>query len=167
LRRRSGGSRWTNGFRGAVAGAAATWLMDLVTTGLLDARSAETTRREEAARPNGKGSVENLVDRIEAMMGRPLTGSQRATAMQAIHFGLGIGPGALYAAVRRDLPLIGAGRGLVYGILLWAVNDEYLNTKLGLAAPFAAYPVQTHWRGFVGHVVLGMATDAGVDVLGG
>jgi uncharacterized membrane protein YagU involved in acid resistance len=141
--------------------------MDLVTTGLLEAQSAETTRREEAARPDGKGSVESLVDRIEAITGWSLTGSQRAAAMQGIHFGLGICPGALYGAVRRDLPLIGARRGLVYGVLLWAVNDEYLNTKLGLAAPFAAYPLETHWRGFVGHVVLGMATDAGVDILGG
>jgi hypothetical protein len=141
--------------------------MDLVTTGLLEAQSAETTRREEAARPDGKGSVESLVDRIEAITGWSLTGSQRAAAMQGIHFGLGICPGAHRSRAGLGGRRRTARRGLVYGVLLWAVNDEYLNTKLGLAAPFAAYPLETHWRGFVGHVVLGMATDAGVDILGG
>ena len=50
---------------------------------------------------------------------------------------------------------------------VWAVNDEYLNTRLGLAGPFAAYPIETHFRGLVGHVVLGVATDTGISLLGG
>jgi hypothetical protein len=154
-------------WRGALAGAAATWLMDLVTTGLLEGQSEETTAREEAARPNGKGAVENLVGLIEARSGLTLDEAQRSQLAQAIHFGLGIAPGALYALVRRRLPLIGAGHGLLYGLLLWALNDEYLNTKLGLAGSFEAYPLDTHWRGLVGHAVLGVATDVGIDLLRG
>ena len=153
--------------RGAVAGAVGTWLMDLVTTGLLEGQSPETTQREEAARPNGKGSVENLVDRLERTYGRPLSETQRSVLAQGIHFGLGIGPGAVYGVLRHRVPFLGAGRGLVYGLLLWAVNDEYANTALGLAGPFSAYPLETHARGLVGHVVLGMATDSGIAVLGG
>jgi hypothetical protein len=161
------GSWWAAAARGALAGAAATWLMDLVTTGLLEGQSEEATRREEDARPNGKSAVDNLVDRFEAAYGLSLSGSQRSVAAQAIHYGLGIVPGAFYAALRHRVPLVGAGRGILFGLLLWAVNDEYLNTTLGLAAPFEAYPPETHWRGLVGHAVLGAATDTGVDLLGG
>ena len=167
MTRTTGGSWLADAARGALAGAVGTWLMDLVTTGLLEGQSRETTRREEAARPNGKGSVENLVDRIEKMSGRPFDPRQRTMLTQVIHYGLGVAPGALYGALRHRVPLLGAGRGLVYGLVLWAVNDEYANTALGLAGPFGAYPLQTHWRGLVGHVVLGMATDSGIDALGG
>jgi uncharacterized membrane protein YagU involved in acid resistance len=158
---------WAEGVRGGLAGFGATWLMDVVTTGLYAGQAEATTEREEAARPNGKSAVENLVDRIEARSGRTFTDAQRSAVTQAIHFGLGVGPGAAYAVLRRRMPLVGASRGLLYGALLWAVNDEYLNTALGLAGPFGGYPLETHWRGLVGHIVLGMATDSGIDVLGG
>ena len=69
--------------------------------------------------------------------------------------------------LRNRLPLVGAGRGILFGLTLFAVNDELMNTALGLAGPPGAYPLETHWRGLVGHVVLGVATDAGVSVLGG
>jgi len=152
---------------GALGGAMGTWLMDLVTTGLLEGQSKESLRREKEASPNGKSSVANLVDRIEGLAGVTLKANQRSMATQAIHYGLGILPGALYGSLRNRLPLLGAGRGVVYGVILWAVNDEYLNARLGLAGDFGAYPFQTHWRGLVGHIALGVATDTAVDVLGG
>jgi hypothetical protein len=158
---------WADAFRGAIAGGLATWLMDLVTTGLLEGQDEEVTHREEAARVNGKSSVANLVDRVATEYGLDLDDPQRSVAEQAIHYGLGVIPGALYAVVRHRVPVLRAGRGLAFGILLWAVNDEYLNTRLALAGPFEAYPLETHWRGFVGHAVLGAATDTGIDLLGG
>ena len=153
--------------RGALAGGIATWLMDLVTTGLLTDQSTSVTERERAARPNGRGPVENLVDRIERQLDLSIDDRQRSVLVQAIHFGLGIVPGASYATLRCHLPLLGAARGAVYGALLWVVMDEYFNTALGLAGVFDAYPLETHWRGLVGHVVLGVATDTVIDVLGG
>ena len=56
-------------FRGALAGAAATWAMDQVTTVMLSLQAPEVTRQEEAARANGKSSVMNLVDKVEAETG--------------------------------------------------------------------------------------------------
>ncbi len=50
--------------------------------------------------------------------------------------------------------------------MVWALNDEALNSALGLSGAFVDYPLQTHLRGAVGHVVLGIATDAGIDLLG-
>ncbi len=153
--------------RGAIAGAIATWLMDLVTTGLLEGQSKQTLRREKAASPNGKSSIANLIDRIEATTGTALEPDQRSIAIKAIHLGLGIVPGALYGVFRDRVPLLGAGRGVLYGLILWAVNDEYLNSKLGVTGSFGAYPLESHWRGLVGHIALGAATDTGIDILGG
>jgi hypothetical protein len=72
---------------------------------------------------------------------------------------LAIGP---FARVRLD-----GRRGLVYGLLLFLVSDEALNTELGFAGPPDAYPKATHIRGLVGHLVLGVATDSVADILGG
>ena len=144
--------------RGALAGAAATWLMDLVTTGMVQQQSEAAREREEAARPNGRSSVDNLVARLEQDFNLRLDDGARARLSSAIHYGLGAVPGAAYAALANRVPLVGAANGLLYGVVLWALNDEYLNTKLGLAGPFDAYPGETHWRGLVGHVVLGAAT---------
>jgi hypothetical protein len=153
--------------RGAIAGGVATWFMDLVTTALYEAQSDETNARERAAQARGKGSVENMLERFESVTGIAVPDDLRPAALQALHYGLGIGPGAAYGVLRNRLPLVGAGRGILFGLTLFAVNDEFMNTALGLAGPPGAYPLETHWRGLVGHVVLGVATDAGVSVLSG
>jgi hypothetical protein len=161
------GSFLGNAVRGAIAGAAATWVMDLATSAMLDRQSPGSRGREEAARVNRKSSIENLVDRAADVFDIELDAEMNARATQATHYALGIVPGALYGALRDRVPLIGAGGGLVYGALLWAVNDEWLATQLGLAAPPDAYPPETHLRGLVGHLVLGAGTDSGIDLLGG
>jgi hypothetical protein len=153
--------------RGALAGAAATWLMDQVTTGLYEAQPPEVTRLEAAGRPNGKSSVANLVDRVESVTGFSVPEPNRPTVEYAIRYALGIVPGAIYGVMRRYLPFARLGRGLAFGLALFAINDEYLNTKLGLAGPMDAYPPETHLRGLAGHAVLGVGTETGIQLLGG
>ena len=153
--------------RGALAGTAATWLMDQVTAGIQQQQRPEDAEREAAARPNGKTPAANLVDALAGRLGLDLPESSRGLAEQVVHFGLGAGPGALYALLRDRLPGLGAGSGLLYGAVLFLVNDEYVNTALGLAGPPDAYPLSSHLRGLVGHLVLGVATDIGIEVTGG
>lgn len=156
-----------NAIRGAIAGAAATWAMDQVTTLMYAVQAREVTDKEAAARPNGKGAVTNLVDRAEAETGVVVPDSRRALVESAVHYGLGAVPGALYGVFRKWIPFARFGSGLGYGLALFALNDEYLNTRLGLAGPPRAYPVETHLRGLAGHAVLGVATETGIQVLGG
>lgn len=153
--------------RGALAGAAATWLMDLVTTGLYEAQPSEVTKQEQAAQPNGKSSVANLVDKVEVQAGITVPAARRPLVEQVIHYALGIVPGAMYGVLRRWLPFARFGRGLAYGLALFVVNDEWLNTQLGLAGPVDAYPPETHLRGLAGHAVLGVSTETGIQLLGG
>jgi uncharacterized membrane protein YagU involved in acid resistance len=152
------GFLWTAA-RGAAAGAVGTWVMDRVTTKVLERQSPADTARERAAWPNGKPSVENLVDLGAERLGITLQARQRERAIGLVHYGLGMGPGVLYALLRKRVPLLGAGMGLVYGLLLFAVNDELLNTALGLSGPPEAYPASSHLRGLVGHLALGVTTD--------
>ena len=149
---------WTAA-RGALAGAVATWVMDRVTTAMYERESAEDRAREEEAWPNGKPSVPNLVDLGSRITGVRFSPEARPAVEQTTHYLLGVGPGVLYALLRRRVPMLGAGRGLVFGLVLFAVNDELLNAALGLSGPPDAYPAAAHLRGLVGHVVLGMATD--------
>jgi hypothetical protein len=153
-------------FRGAIAGVAATWAMDQVTTVMLSLQAPEVTKQEEAARPSGKSSVTNLVDRVEAQTGLVVPPKQRPLVEQVVHYALGAIPGALYG-IARHMPFVRAGNGLFFGLGLFAVNDELLNTKLGLASAPQAYPPETHLRGLAGHAVLGVATETGIQLLGG
>ncbi|HET7026606.1 MAG TPA: hypothetical protein VFI28_02825 [Candidatus Limnocylindrales bacterium] len=153
--------------RGAIAGAVATWAMDQVTTSLLEQASDSDKAQEKAVQPRGRSSARNLTDMLVDQLGIDASEDQRSQAATAVHWCLGIVPGALYGALRRRVPLLGAGRGLVYGTVLFLGNDEYLNSELGFAADPGAYPASTHVRGFVGHLVLGAATDTVCDLLGG
>ena len=153
--------------RGGIAGAAATWAMDQFTTVMYEAQAPEVTEQEAAARPNGKGSVSNLVDRMEVETGYVVPVERRPLVEQLVHYTLGIIPGAIYGVLRRWVPFARLGSGVAFGLLLFAANDEYMNTKLGLAGPFEAYPPETHLRGLAGHAVLGVATETGIQLLGG
>jgi uncharacterized membrane protein YagU involved in acid resistance len=157
---------WTDALRGAVAGAVATWVMDGVTTAMLESQPKQVTNREEAAQPNGRSSVGNLVANAQSAVGIRLRIANRRKVETAVHYALGIVPGAIYGALRPRVPGLGAARGLAYGTAVFLLNDELLNTKLGLAGPITAYPTQTHLRGLVGHVVLGATMDTGLDLLG-
>jgi hypothetical protein len=153
--------------RGAIAGAAATWVMDQVTTLLYETQAPEVTEQEVAARPNGKSSVTNMVDRVERETGLTVPPARRPVVENLVHYALGAVPGALFAIVRRWLPFSRAGAGLAFGLVLFAVNDEYLNSALGFSGPPQAYPPETHFRGLAGHAVLGVTTETGIQLLGG
>ena len=156
-----------NATRGAIAGAAATWAMDQVTTVMLAVQAPEVTAQEEAARPGCKSSVTNLVDKVEAETGLMVPPRRRALVEQVVHYALGAIPGAIYGVCRRWIPFARSGSGLFYGLGVFAINDEYLNTKLGLASTPRAYPPETLLRGLAGHAVLGVATETGIQLLGG
>lgn len=153
--------------RGGIAGGVATWFMDQFTTGMVKSESEAIAAAESAARPHGQTAIANLVEQLDRRLGLDLDVDGKNAAGSVIHYGLGVAPGAAYGVVAPRLPVVALGSGLAFGIAVWLVNDEYLNARLGLAAEWGQYPIQTHWRGLVGHAVLGVATHVGFSLLAG
>ncbi|HZB61048.1 MAG TPA: hypothetical protein VE423_00120, partial [Microvirga sp.] len=66
---------------------------------------------------------------------------------------------AIYGALRGRVPGVDAGAGLVYGLAMFALEDEIANPAFGFAAPPGRYPWQPHARGLVAHLVYGVVTE--------
>lgn len=147
--------------RGAVAGVVGTVIMDAVTTALYEHQSAAVTERETAAMPNGKGAAEMAAIKTAAALGLALSDDQSKRGASLFHWAVGVVPAAIFYGLAGDrLRSLGPVRGLIFGVGLFAAVDEGVNTALGFAASPRAYPIETHMRGLLGHVVLGAATDA-------
>jgi len=149
---------------GALAGAAATWVMGKATTYLYEHESETAREREDKAR-GGKSAYETAAEKAAGLAGKELSKDQRKKLGSAIHWMTGVGSTALYALLRRR---IAAGKGLgrelaagaLFGTAVWLLLDEVGNTALGLTPGPAAFPWQTHARGLAGHLVLGLAAES-------
>lgn len=151
--------------KGAVAGAVGVWLMALVCTAMYEQEDEAAKVREEAARVEGKDPASVAAGRLARAAGAPLTGASEGQVATGIHYALGVLPGAAYGVLRHHLGDSGTIRGLAYGLVLFPINDEAIGSALGLAAGPTEYPWQVHARGLTAHLVLGVATDAVLDVL--
>ena len=144
---------------GAVAGMAATFALSGVTQALYARESTPNRLREIWAR-KGKSANRVAVDRLADAAGVSLSTAQTEAAEGVLHFGIGAGSGAVYAAVRPHIPVSPVVKGLGFGASLWLVADEGINPALGLAAGPAGYPWQAHARGLAAHLTFGLATEA-------
>lgn len=149
---------------GAVAGAAATWLMDFTTTALYEAEPKAIQDQENKARGD-KTAYEIAAERGARLFDKKLDEDQRKQAGTAIHWATGIAAGAAYGALRHALPAMKIGSGLAFGTAFWLAVDEGANTLLGLTPSPSKFPWQTHARGFAGHTVLGTAVESVFDVV--
>ncbi len=161
---RNNGDMLADVVKGALAGAAATWVMGQVTSHLYEHESREARQQEDDAR-GGKIAYGVAAEKAAEIVGQELTEEQRKQYGSAIHWGLGIGAGALYGALRHRVPGAEWGHGLLFGAAFWALVDEAGNTALGLTPGPTAFPWQTHARGLTGHLVFGVATDAALHAL--
>lgn len=151
--------------KGAIAGAVGVWALDKVTWWLWDRENPAVLQQEREARPGGLDPAHVMANRAAEVMGTELTPRQPHPAGIAVHYGLGIMPGAAYGALRKRVGGVGAAGGLLYGLGLFLVQDEGLNPILGTSGGPTEYPWQAHARGLVGHLVLGAATHATLDLL--
>ncbi|HEV2734233.1 MAG TPA: DUF1440 domain-containing protein, partial [Longimicrobiaceae bacterium] len=152
--------------RGAAAGAAAWWAMDRALSLMYDAQGPRVREREDRAR-GGVPALEVLAERGARLAGADLPDGRRPEAGTALQWVMGIGAGVLYGVLRPRFPALRAGGGLAYGAAFSLAVDEGLVPLLGLAPGPAAFPWQTHARGFAGHLVFGAAAEAAMRVLDG
>ncbi|MXQ14809.1 catalase family protein [Microvirga makkahensis] len=147
---------------GAIAGAAAVWVMDRVDwfnyrRGL---DSPRTRRRTQQARPRGMDPAHLVAAETADTAGASLTPRQLDAAGLAVHYGFGMMPGALYGALRGRVAYLDAGRGSLFGLGLFLIKDEGINAAVGLSGRPRDYPWTAHARGLVAHLVYGLVTDA-------
>jgi hypothetical protein len=151
--------------KGAIAGAIGVWAMDKVTWAMWHRTDPGHLRQEEQARPGGLDPAHIMANQAAEAMGTELVPRQPHAAGTAVHYGLGVMPGAAYAALRHRMPMMTAGAGLLYGLGLFVANDEIANPLLGTSGGPTEYPMEAHVRGLVGHLVLGAATHASLKVM--
>ena len=155
----------TSTARGGAAGAVGVVAMDAVTWLLYRRESRLNLLREKRARRDGKDSAHALVRRVGEAVGTDAGSSEPNGAGIAVHYALGMGPGAVYAEQRGKRPWLRRGNGALYGAGLYVVNDLLAARLLRIVGPQRSYPWQAHARGIVGHVVLGVVTEAALKAM--
>jgi uncharacterized membrane protein YagU involved in acid resistance len=151
-------------FKGAVAGAVATWVMGKVTDVMYQREDGRARKREDTAR-GGRTAYGAAAEKAARVAGTTLGDKQREQAGSALHWTLGIGAGAVYAVARRRFERIGRLAGVGFGTAFWAAVDEGVVPALGLTPGPLAFPWQTHARGLAGHLTFGTVTDGTLRVL--
>jgi hypothetical protein len=151
-------------FKGAVAGAVATYVMGKVTSYMYEHEDRDVRRREDEAR-QGRSAYETAAEKAAAAAGTTLALHQRETLGSAIHWALGIGAGAAYAVLRRRVQVLGGAAGTAFGTAFWAFLDEGMVPALGLTPGPTRFPWQAHARGLVGHLTFGTVTDGTLRLL--
>lgn len=152
--------------KGAIAGAIGVWALDKVTWAMWDRTDPEKLRQEEQeARPRGMDPAHVIANRAAEAMGTELTPRQPHPAGLAVHYAIGVVPGALYGALRHRTPALTTAGGMLFGLGLFVVQDEGLNPILGSSGNPTDYPAEAHVRGLVGHLVFGAAMHASLKLL--
>ncbi len=144
--------------KGALAGAAATWVMGQVTTLMYGHEEKAARAREDSAR-GGKTAYGVAAEKLAHAAGVELSDDARKQSGQAIHWTLGIATGAAYALMRKRWPATAAVKGLPFGAAFFLIVDEAANALLGLTPGPMACPWQAHARGLGGHLAYAAATE--------
>ena len=142
---------------GLISGLVGTFLMDKVTT-LLYKYESEATKKKESSLMKEPAYV-LLARRVAEKSGFKLTDRQAATGGSLLHWTYGITWGGVYGALHDRVPAFTKAGGLLYGISVFALGDEGLNTALRLSPPPRAFPLAVHLRGLVGHIVYAVTSD--------
>lgn len=151
--------------QGAIAGVVGTWAMDVATWSIYRQHDDDVLEQERRTRVYGKDTAHAAARHLARAVGSDAARDEPNALGILIHYQLGVAPGMLYARLRRRFPWLATGRGAFWGATLYVTNDLIAGRALRLTGPQRQYPWQTHVRGLVGHVVLGVATHLTLDAL--
>jgi hypothetical protein len=163
LKNHSSGNMLLWAAAGAAAGTLAVWVMDRFDWFAYNRMPEEDRQRTVQARPDGKDPAHVMASKVASLAGKQI--SQPHPAGIAVHYSLGMLPGAIYGALYDKVPLLSAGRGSVFGLGLFLAQDEGLNALTGLSGKPSEYPWQDHARGLAAHVLFGVVTDTTIRFL--
>ena len=143
-------------FVGVTAGYLAGQAMDRATTWYYGRQSDASKQREQELLPEGAPMAS--ARKLAGLLGIEPTEDQTSTLAQSLHYSLGQLYGLVAAVLtRRGVPPVAAG--LASGAGGFLLVDELAN-GLFFTPPPQAYPVESHLRGIIGHLTLGVVTGA-------
>ncbi|MDO5370060.1 hypothetical protein [Paracoccus sp. (in: a-proteobacteria)] len=155
---------------GTVAAVAATVALDRLDWFMWNNLSPETRQRTRSVRPEGLDPGHLIARKAARALGTDIAPRGRDNqhpAGVAVHLAIGMVPALAYAALRRRAPSLTAGGGTLFGLGMFTLHDEGMNTASGLGARPAEYPWQAHARGLVAHLVYGAVLEGTLRLLDG
>ena len=141
-----------------LGGYVGTKVMEPVSSRLYELESEQDRRREDEARPGMPYAI--AARKTADLLGVTLTDKQHGRLALAFHYGLAVQWAPLYPLLRRKAGLGPVAAGLATGAAMSLIADEMMTPALGFSAPNRAYPLSTHLRGFVAHLVFGLGVAA-------
>lgn len=145
-----------------LAGYVGTKLMEPVSAKLYQLESQTDREREDAARPGAPYAL--AADKTADLLGLRLSEENKRRLSLLFHYGLAFQWAPVYAVLRRRTALRPASAGLATGAAMSLVADELMTPAFGFSAPNRAYPLSTHVRGFVAHLVFGLGVAATTEL---
>ncbi|EYD75707.1 hypothetical protein Rumeso_02794 [Rubellimicrobium mesophilum DSM 19309] len=170
LGQRQGDGTGATLLKGTLAGLAATVALDRLDWFMWDHLDPATRERTRSVRPDGLDPGHVIARKVAQAMGtdiEPRGPDNQSPAGVAVHAAMGLAPALAYAALRDRVPAMTAGRGTLFGLGLFLMQDEGLNTLTGLGARPQDYPWQAHARGLIAHLVYGAVLEATMRALDG
>jgi uncharacterized membrane protein YagU involved in acid resistance len=154
---------------GVVSGLAGGLAMNLFTrlvsvaTAKRGAESVATGRGvqplEAAGPPDDDAAIRVGSAAYRAVTGRRPPRRVRPALGAAAHYALSVGLAVGYAWLGPRLPGVRAGRGAVFGSIVWAIADETVMPALGLSRGPRELTAGTHVQALAGHWVYGATVD--------
>jgi putative membrane protein len=147
---------------GLVAGTVGTMVMERVSMALYEYESEEDKKREEELREAMPTVV--MVQKLNEQAELGLSDERVQKLGEWAHFGFGVGWGPVYAALERRTQLHPVVLGSLLGTGVWVLFDEGFVPLVKLSPPNKEFPLSTHVRAFLNHLVFGL-TIAGVTAV--
>lgn len=148
---------------GLAAGYAATQVTQAIQPVLYRLTPRAVKQREESVRPGQPSRI--AAKKIGKQMGIAMRGKWLARAASALHCGTGLAWGPVYGLLRRFSGMRPWWAGLATGAAMSLIVDETLSPALGCSAPGGEYPVATHARGLITHLLFGLTVAASAEAL--
>jgi hypothetical protein len=140
----------------------ATKAMEPVSMKLYEWESAANRAGEDAARPGPPYRI--AAEKTARLVGLELSEAAMGKAALAFHYGLAASWAPLYPLLRRRANLGPLAAGPGHRASMSFLVDETLTPALGFSAPNRSYPLATHARGLVAHLVFGLAVATVTEV---
>lgn len=148
---------------GLLAGLVATKVTEFGQQAMWKVTPEAVRQQEERVRPGPPYRV--AAQKTARAAGIELDSDQLDRAGMVFHYASGIAWGPVYCLMRRAAGMDSLGAGIATGTSMSIILDELITPAFGFSAPNSDYPTVTHLRGFLGHLLFGVAVAASAEAL--